>query len=99
MIEWFVILGIIFCIVVWYYTQTVNQYGLSQINESQIPLQLAALWQEKKPVVISDVRESQIWAADSLSQTRFWTAQPIWAQYGSDPTTLVPENKAKQMTW
>jgi len=99
MIEWFVILGIIFCIVVWYYTQTVNQYGLSQITESQIPLQLAALWQEKKPIVISDVRESEIWTANSLSQTRFWAAQPIWAQYESDPKIVVPDNKAQQMTW
>ena len=100
MIEWFIILGIILCIVVWYYSQTVSQYSLSQIKESQSQTQLATLWQEKKPIVISEVRESEIWSADSLSQTRFWSAQPIWAQYQADPvTTVIVDNKPQQMTW
>ena len=99
MIEWIVIFLIIFCIFVWYYTQSVSEYSLSQIKESQISTQLLSVWEEKKPVVVSEVKSRNIWVADGLRQTRFWGAQPIWESYESDPTKLVVQNKAQQITW
>jgi hypothetical protein len=54
---------------------------LSQIKESQISMQLTTLWEERKPVVVSEVRPQEIWLANSLKQTRFWTAQPVWNDY------------------
>ena len=99
MIEWLVILLIILCIVVWHYTQSVTKYSLSQINESQISMNLANLWQERNPVVVSEVKSRRIWAAESLRQTRFWGAQPIWQQYQETPNTLEPTPRNLQTTW
>jgi hypothetical protein len=42
------------------------------------------LWEEKKPVVVSEVRSRRIWSSDSLRQTRFWGAQPIWNEYNGN---------------
>ena len=98
MIEWIVILLIIFCIVATHYTQSVTKYSLSQIKESQIPTSLTTLWEERNPIVVSDVRSRDIWASNSLKLTRFWGAQPIWQQY-----QLRPEDKnvphSLQVVW
>lgn len=99
MIEWIIILLIIFCIMVAYYSQSVSEYSISQINESQIQLQLSHLWEERKPVVISDIREKGIWTAKSLKQTRFWGAQPVWAAYEAEPNTSVATVRAQHSTW
>jgi hypothetical protein len=99
MIEWIVIILIIFCIAVWYYTQSVAEYSLSQIKESQIPLQLNHIWEEKKPVVVSDVRSKGIWIADGLKQTRFWNAQTIWGDYEANPNMTILPNRSQQVTW
>ena len=99
MIEWIVILLIIFCITVWYYSQSVAEYSFSQIKESQISTQLAQVWEERKPVVISEVRNRGIWVANGLKQTRFWGAQPIWAEYESNPGKLITTTRAQQLTW
>lgn len=99
MIEWIVILVIIFCITVWYYTQSVSEYSISQIKESQILLQLAHIWEEKKPIVISEVQSRRLWVAEGLKQTQFWGAQPIWASYEANTTLVIPENRAQQITW
>jgi len=100
MIEWIVILLIIFCIIVSHYSQSNPEYSLSQIKESQISLNLLTLWEEKKPVVVSEVRSRKIWSSDSLRQTRFWGAQPIWNQYDENPIgTMVPPQRSLQTTW
>jgi len=98
MIEWIVIILIIFCIAVWYYSQSVAEYSLSQIKEPQIPLQLNHIWEEKKPVVVSDVRSKGLWVADSLRRTRFWGAQPIWAAYEAEPEKVLSD-RSQQLTW
>lgn len=99
MIEWIVIFLIIFCILVWHYSHCVSEYSLSQITESQISMQLTKLWEERKPVVVSEVKNRGIWVADGLKQTRFWGAQPIWGEYDNNPETVVEQNKAQQITW
>ena len=100
MIEWIVILLIIFCALVWYYTQSVAQYSLSQISEIQISTQLTGLWEERKPVIVSDVKSRGIWVANGLKQTRFWAAQPIWETYQTNPeTSIVTQNRSQQITW
>jgi hypothetical protein len=100
MIEWIIILLIIFCIIVWHYSQSNPEYSLSQIKESQIPINLLTLWEEKKPVVVSEVRSRRIWSSDSLRQTRFWGAQPIWNEYNGNPQgTIVPSQHSLQTTW
>jgi hypothetical protein len=99
MIEWIVILLIILCIAVWYYTQSVSEYSFSQIKESQISMQLTNLWEERKPVIISEVRPQEIWLANSLKQTRFWGAQSIWEDYDKNPEVLVPSDHSQQMAW
>ena len=99
MIEWIVILLIILCILVGYYSQRVSEYSISQIKEVQIPLHLTHVWEEKKPVVISGVRSRGLWVAEGLRQTRFWGAQPIWGAYMADPDQAFPANRAQQLTW
>jgi hypothetical protein len=99
MLEWFIILGIIICIVVWYYNQSATEYSLNQITEVQVPVQLADLWQEKKPVVVSDCGANRLWVADGLRQTRFWVAQPVWEAYEQNPGTLVAPGRALEVTW
>ena len=99
MIEWIVILLIILCITVGYYSQSVAEYSLSQIKEPQIPVQLTRVWEEKKPVVISDVRQKGVWVAEGLKQTRFWGAQPIWGAYQADPENAFPSDRAQHLTW
>ena len=98
MIEWIVIILIILCIAVGYYSQSVAEYSLSQIKESQIS-QLNHIWEEKKPVVVSGLRSNGIWGADSLRQTRFWGAQPIWGAYEADPGQATVADRAQQLTW
>lgn len=99
MIEWIVILLIIFCIIVWHYSQSTSQYSLSQIKESQIPISLQNLWEEKKPVVVSEAKAMGIWTSDGLKQTRFWNAQPIWQHYEDSPMTPPPVPSSLQLTW
>jgi len=100
MIEWIVILLIIFCSIVWHYSHSIPKYTVSQIKESQISLQLNQVWEEKTPIVISDVTSRQIWVADSLKHTQFWGAQPIWYEYQTHPqTTTVVQKKAQNLTW
>jgi len=99
MIEWIVILLIIFCIIVWYYSQSVAEYSLSQIKESQISTQLAQVWEERKPVVVSENKSRGIWVAEGLRQTRFWGAQPIWNDYVNNPNKLLMTDRAQQLTW
>jgi len=99
MVEWILILIIILCIFIWYYKQSVSEYSLSQIKESQISMQLTSLWEERKPVVVSEVRPQEIWLANSLKQTRFWTAQPVWNDYEKNPNMIIPTNRAQQLTW
>jgi len=99
MIEWIVILLIIFCILVWHYSQSTNKYSISQLKESQIPTNLISLWEEKNPVVISDVRSLNIWSSNSLRQTRFWGAQPIWNEYQTNPIDAPTGNRSLQTTW
>jgi len=101
MIEWIVILLIIFCIVIWHYSQSTNKYSLSQIKESQIPTNLISLWEEKNPIIVSETKPLSLWGS-SLKQTRFWGAQPIWSEYEKSPRTpLSPEAQSVglQMTW
>ena len=100
MIEWCIIIGIIFCSAVWYYSQSVSEYSLSQIKESQISVQLSDLLTEKKPIIISDVYTMPIWTSESLKNTRFWSAQPVWESYQREPENLLIEtNRPQQMTW
>jgi len=100
MIEWIIIFLIILCIVVWHYSQSTAKYGLAQITESQISMQLGQLWEEKTPVIIAEVKPRGIWAAEGLRQTRFWGAQPIWGDYEANPQgAIVPQNVAQQLTW
>ena len=99
MIEWIVILLIIFCIIVWYYSHSVAEYSLSQIKESQISTQLAQVWEERKPIVISENKSRGIWVAEGLRLTRFWGAQPIWNQYVNNPNKLPITDRAQQLTW
>jgi hypothetical protein len=99
MIEWIVILLIIFCIIVWYYSQSVAEYSLSQIKESQISTQLAQVWEERKPIVISENRSRGIWVSEGLRQTRFWGAQPIWNEYMNNPNKHPITDRAQQLTW
>jgi hypothetical protein len=99
MVEWILILIIILCIFIWYYKQSVSEYSLSQIKEAQISMQLSTLWEEKKPVVVSEVRPQEIWLANSLKQTRFWGAQPVWNDYETNPNIIVPINRAQQLAW
>lgn len=99
MIEWIVIFVIILCVCVGYYSQSVAEYSLSQMKESQIPLQLSHVWEEKKPVVITDARPNGIWTAKGLKQTRFWGAQPIWGAYEADPVHAMPPTISEQMVW
>jgi hypothetical protein len=99
MLEWFIILGVIVCIVVWYYNQSATSYSLNQITERQVPTQLGELWQEKKPVVVLECAPNRIWVADGLRQTRFWGAQPVWGAYEENPGALVAPGRALEMTW
>ena len=100
MIEWIVILLIILCILVWYYSQSSAQYSLSQITETQVPTQLTSLWEERKPVIVSEVKPRGIWAANGLRQTRFWGAQPIWEEYEKKVEQMaIMQNRAQQVTW
>jgi len=99
MIEWIVILLIIFCIIVWHYSQSSNQYSISQIKESQISTSLQSLWEEKKPIVVSEVKAVGIWTSKGLRQTRFWNAQPIWEQYENKPESPPPVPSSLQLTW
>ena len=99
MIEWIVILVIILCIFVWYYSQTVSEYSLSQIKESQVSMELTTLWEERKPVVVSDVRPQEIWLANSLMQTNFWGAEPAWAAYQSAPEHLAAVKRSQCIAW
>jgi hypothetical protein len=99
MIEWIIILLIIFCIIVWHYSQSVSKYSLSQIKESQIPSNLLTLWEEKLPVVVSDVRPKDIWVASNLSQTRFWPTQPVWEDYQKNPSKPVEVPQSLELTW
>jgi hypothetical protein len=100
MIEWIVILVIILCIVAWYYSQSVPEYSISQIKEVQIPVQLTSLWEERKPVVVSDVRPQEIWLANSLKQTRFWGAQKVWEDYEQNPAqTQISVPYSQNMAW
>lgn len=99
MIEWIVILLIIFCILVWHYSQSTKQYSISQLKESQISTNLVSLWEEKNPVVISEVRSLEIWSSNSLRQTRFWGAQPIWNEYETHPETIQTGTRNLQTTW
>jgi hypothetical protein len=99
MIEWIVILLIIFCIIVWHYTQSTNKYSLSQIKEPQIPISLTTLWEEKNPIVVSEVKSRKIWSSDALKQTRFWGAQPIWQQYMSNPLAVQSVERTLQIIW
>lgn len=100
MIEWIVIFLIIACIIVWHYSQTAPKYTISQIKESQISMQLTPIWEEKSPLVISEVKARDLWAPESLKQTRFWGAQPVWGDYQENPEfALVPQNVAQQLTW
>ena len=62
-------------------------------------MQLTTLWEEKKPVVVSEVRPQEIWLANSLKQTRFWGAQPVWNDYETNPNIIVPINRAQQLAW
>lgn len=99
MIEWIIILLIIFCIIVWHYSQNISKYSLSQIKESQIPSNLLTLWEEKVPVIVSDVRPKDIWVASNLSQTRFWPTQPVWADYQQNPSKSVEVERSLELTW
>lgn len=99
MIEWIVIFLIIFCIVVWHYSQSSTKYSLSQLKESQISTNLTRLWEERNPVVVSEIRAPVIWNSEALRQTRFWEAQPIWQQYESNPHTITEIEKSLQITW
>jgi hypothetical protein len=102
MIEWIVILIVILCITAWYYSQSVSEYSISQIKEIQIPVQLSPLWEEKRPVVVSDVRPQEIWQASSLRQTRFWTAQQVWGDYEANPSqplVTAGVTKVESMAW
>jgi len=99
MIEWIVIFLIIFCIVVWHYSQSSAKYSLSQLKESQISMNLTSLWEEKNPVVVSEVKKNGLWVSDGLKQTRFWSAQPIWQQYESNPQVSLPIERSLQVTW
>ena len=99
MIEWIVILLIIFCILVWHYSQSTHKYSISQLKESQISTNLISLWEEKNPVVISDVRALEIWSSNSLKQTRFWGAQPIWNEYETHPMDTPTVTRGLQTTW
>jgi hypothetical protein len=99
MIEWIVILLIIFCIIVWHYTQSITKYSLSQITEVQIPVSLMTLWEEKNPIIVSEVKSRRIWASDALKQTRFWGAQPIWQEYETSPQTIHQIERSLQTTW
>ena len=100
MLEWILILVIILCISIWYYTQSVSEYGLAQIKESQISMQLAQVWDEKKPVVISDVRAQEIWLANSLRQTKYWSAEPSWNTY-ENTGLYIPthQGRTKEQAW
>jgi hypothetical protein len=100
MLEWLLILVIILCISISYYTQSVSEYSLAQIKEIQISMQLAPLWDEKKPVVVSDVRPQEIWLANSLRQTKYWAAEPSWANYEqTSQYTPTHEGRTKEIAW
>ena len=99
MIEWIVILLIIFCIIVMHYLQSTKQYSLSQIKESQIPTSLQTLWEEKNPIIVTDCRTTGIWVANALKQTRFWGAQPVWQQYQKNPSAPLTTLRSLQITW
>lgn len=99
MIEWIVIFLIIFCIVVWHYSQASTKYNLSQLKESQVSMNLTSLWEEKNPVIVSEVNQVGIWTEKRLRQTRFWEAQPIWQEYVSDPQGISQVEYSLQTTW
>jgi NADH:ubiquinone oxidoreductase subunit len=100
MIEWIVILLIIFCILVWHYSQSTKKYSITQLRESQISTNLTSLWEEKNPIVISEAKSFGIWSSDSLRQTRFWGAQPIWNEYDTRPVIFNPsKTRSLQTTW
>jgi hypothetical protein len=85
---------------VWHYSQSTPKYSLAQITESQISMQLHPLWEERSPIIVSELRPRGIWAANALKQTRFWGAQPVWAEYEESPESLsIVQNKAQQLTW
>jgi len=100
MIEWIVIFLIIFCVIVLHYSQSTPKYSLAQITESQISMQLGPLWEERAPVIISEVKPRALWSPDSLKQTRFWGAQPVWDDYEAKADkAVIIQNKAQQVTW
>ena len=99
MIEWIGIFLIIVCILAWYYSHSVSEYRFSQIQEFQIPTQLNVLWEEKIPVIISDITTKDIWSPTFLQITRFWSAQPLWSKYQTDPTIHIPFDKNQQTIW
>jgi len=98
MIEWIVILLVIVCIIAWYYSHSVSEYRFSQIKEVQIPTQLDSLWEEKVPIIISETGKD-IWSAESLKLTRFWTAQPLWSQYQANPNMPIRQTKDARVLW
>ena len=100
MLEWILILVIILCISIWYYTQSVSEYSISQIKEIQISMQLTPIWNEKKPVVVSEVRPQDIWLANSLKQTKFWGAEPNWENYELTKQYIPTNaNSARELAW
>lgn len=100
MIEWIVIFLIILCSLIWNYSQSTPKYSLSQMTESQISTQLNKVWEERSPIVISNVKSPGLWVADSLKQTRFWGAQPVWEDYQTNPeSAIILQNRAQQTTW
>jgi hypothetical protein len=99
MIEWIVIFLIIFCIIVSNYSQITSEYSISQIKESQISNNLQNIWEEKHPIVISDVRSINIWSSVGLKRTRFWNAQPIWGKYENSPGSRISIPSSLQLTW
>ena len=97
--EWIVILVIIFCILVFYYSQRVTQYSLSQMDETKATNELVHVWEERRPVVISNCKRRNVWSAAALEQTRFWGAQPIWGAYEADPRGALPPTRSQEITW
>jgi hypothetical protein len=99
MIEWVVVLLVIVCIIAWYYSHSLSEYRFSQIKEVQIPTQLDSLWEEKIPIIVSDLNNKDIWTSDSLKLTKFWTAQPVWAMYEQDAHINTRTSKETSILW
>lgn len=99
MIEWVVVLLVIVCIIAWYYSHSVSEYRFSQIKEFQIPTQLDSLWEEKIPIIVSDLTNKDIWSSTSLKLTQFWTAQPLWSMYEQDPQIHINLSQDNKVLW